>query len=250
MPFTLAHPAVVINVKSKKIDLTAIVLGAMSPDFLYFINFKPYGSLGHTFIGFLILNLPICFILAYIFHKYVKKSLIIHMPSPIDKWYSNFAISNWQLNDIKRVVKFTYSAVIGMITHVIWDGFTHESGLFVEHIKILVSSIKFYNYNIPIYKVLQHGSTIIGIIIIAIYIYNNKNINGSRLMVTKREKVTYWFFNGLLMIIFIFICYISSVLDLNNIAIGNVIITFMNCSLLAIISSSIIINKGNLSLEI
>lgn len=56
MPFTLAHPAAVVFFKNKKFNLTALILGSMAPDFIYFLNFRPYGNLGHQILGFFILN--------------------------------------------------------------------------------------------------------------------------------------------------------------------------------------------------
>ncbi|MDU4473291.1 MAG: DUF4184 family protein, partial [Clostridium perfringens] len=80
MPFTLAHPAAVVFLKNKKFNLTALILGSMAPDFIYFLNFRPYGNLGHQILGFFILNLPLCILLAYIFHNFIKSPLISHLP--------------------------------------------------------------------------------------------------------------------------------------------------------------------------
>ena len=74
MPFTLAHPAAVFFFKNKKFNLTALILGSMAPDFIYFLNFRPYGNLGHKILGFFILNLPLCILLAYIFHNFIISS--------------------------------------------------------------------------------------------------------------------------------------------------------------------------------
>ncbi len=38
MPFTLAHPAAVVFLKNKKFNFTALILGSMAPDFIYFLN--------------------------------------------------------------------------------------------------------------------------------------------------------------------------------------------------------------------
>ncbi|AIK36171.1 hypothetical protein BG07_3819 [Bacillus pseudomycoides] len=51
MPFTFAHPAAVIPFckKQRYVSVTALVLGSMVPDFEYFLHFRPYGVIGHTF---------------------------------------------------------------------------------------------------------------------------------------------------------------------------------------------------------
>lgn len=72
MPFTLAHPAVVIFSKNKNFNLLGLILGSMAPDFIYFLLFNPSSNLGHTLLGFIILNLPICFLLNYLILKFIK----------------------------------------------------------------------------------------------------------------------------------------------------------------------------------
>ncbi|HNH84716.1 MAG TPA: DUF4184 family protein, partial [Acidobacteriota bacterium] len=51
MPFTFCHPAIVIPVARRSHWLSPLVIGSMSPDFLYFLNFSTGHSFGHTFTG-------------------------------------------------------------------------------------------------------------------------------------------------------------------------------------------------------
>lgn len=172
MPFTLAHPTAVVCLKNKRFNFTALILGSMAPDFLYFINFRPYGHFGHEFLGFFLLNLPICFLLAYIFHNVMKSNLISHLPRPFDSWYGYLRTEKFMLHSWNGVLVFAYSALIGMLTHVIWDGFTHSSGFFVKHISWLSHKISIGGgTEIYIYKLIQHGSTVIGGIIVLIALY-------------------------------------------------------------------------------
>ena len=60
MPFTLAHPAVVLCLPEKPfLHRGALVLGAMSPDFIYFLQGRAANGFGHTLLGALCLNLPL-----------------------------------------------------------------------------------------------------------------------------------------------------------------------------------------------
>ncbi|KYH34391.1 hypothetical protein CLTEP_16240 [Clostridium tepidiprofundi DSM 19306] len=180
MPFTLSHPAAIIPIKkkwSRYFSLTALILGSMAPDFEYFLRFRPMGIVGHTFWGFLYLNLPLCLLLAYLFHYVIKKPLVMCLPHPMDNWYRYLIEKRWEIKSLKEFLIFVYSALLGMFTHVFWDGFTHSTGMFVRIIPSLSNNINFYRYSIPVYKLLQHGSTLLGLIVILIFLFKIRNRN-------------------------------------------------------------------------
>lgn len=177
MPFTLAHPAAVVYLKNTRFNFTALILGSMAPDFLYFINFRPYGHFGHEFLGMFLLNLPLCFLLAYLFHNVIKSNLISHLPRPFDSWYGYLRTEKFMIHSWNDVWVFTYSSLFGMITHILWDGFTHSNGFFVSHISYLSRKVFLMgNHEVYVYKIIQHGSTIIGgiIVLIALYMLRDK----------------------------------------------------------------------------
>lgn len=213
MPFTFTHPAIVIPIKkrwTKYFSLTALVIGSMAPDFEYFTRFIPRGTIGHTAMGFFYFNLPLCFFIAYIYHYIVKKPFIFNMPSPLNKWYYLLAVEKWGINSIKEFMTFSYSAVIGMASHVFWDSFTHKTGFFVKRVSLLRASIHISNHKIPVYKFLQHGSTLISIIIILTYLYKIRTIG--KIIIPKiswKDKITYYFLIlliGILVVLYRMFC--------------------------------------------
>lgn len=243
MPFTFSHPAAVIpfNEKAHKyFDMTALILGSMAPDFEYFINFQPKGTLGHTFLGFILYNLPICFLLAVIFHKIVKKPLIKAMPSPIDKWFNYIANKTWTLNSVAKFIIFIYSALFGMVTHIIWDSFTHENGYFVKLIPSLSKSIDIHSLNMPIYKFLQHGSTLVGAIIILIFLLKLRDKNSKlRKRMNSEYKLIFFIFIAASSIMFTIFSIISTgVMDIKYI--GMYIVTSINGGIFGTIFISVI----------
>lgn len=175
MPFTLAHPSVVLPFKNKYFNLSALILGSMAPDFIYFILFSPSSNLGHTVNGFILLNLPMCFLINFLFFKYIKNTVIYSMPSVIYNKYAYITKYENNLNCKLDYIKFVYSALVGMLTHILWDAFTHKTGFFVTHLPVLNKSIEIFQTDIPVYKLLQHGSTVIGFLIIVIFIYNKRD---------------------------------------------------------------------------
>ena len=186
MSFTLAHPAAIIPLcrKNRYFHKIGLILGSMAPDFEYFLHLKPYATIGHNCLGFLIINLPLCFVIYYLYINFIQYSFSllaienVKLISQKTIAYSNFIKTNNKIVFLDKksslkikvinTIKFTLSALIGMFTHVFWDSFTHINGYFVKNIAML--NVKILN-RIPIYKVLQHGGTIIGFSIIVFILY-------------------------------------------------------------------------------
>jgi len=233
MPFTVSHPAIIMPIlKHGHIDKTALIVGSMAPDFEYFIHFKPYQVYGHTLLGFLIYNLPMVILVSFIFHKSIKPSVIPNLP----EWLANRVCSNQPQTfklSLRSTVIFIYSALFGMLTHLIWDSFTHHSGAAVKWIG-LNQMIEITSINLPLYKLFQHGSTVIGFIIISFYILNIKE--KKRLCIkSRKEKVFYWLIVCLLSVVLM--C--SFIVMINIASLGGYVVSFMNAVMLSILIISV-----------
>ncbi|KAA0944267.1 DUF4184 family protein [Sporosarcina sp. ANT_H38] len=192
MPLTFAHPAAVLpfSRNSKYVNFLALVLGSMSPDFEYFLRGMPYGEIGHTFFGFIAFNLPIVVMVYLIYKAYIHRTLFRHLPSFLQDTYSQKTSSSRSL----KVFVFLYSALFGMLTHVVWDSFTHSVGFMVKNLSILSTTVHIYGFNIPVFKFLQHGGTLVGIIAIIGYMYFRTAKNrliGDR-STGPKQKLMYW----------------------------------------------------------
>lgn len=192
MPLTFAHPAVVLpfSRNSPYIHFSAMVLGSMAPDFEYFLRGKPYGEVGHTFVGFITFNLPLVVIIYFIYRFYIHRTLFAHLPSFLQDPGSEKPQSTKVLN----VIVFVYSALFGMLTHVVWDSFTHLEGLMVLNFPILTHPFHLYGFTIPVFKFLQHGSTLVGILAIIGYMFyrTTKNKQNNRPNPSPKQKRMYW----------------------------------------------------------
>lgn len=247
VPFTFAHPAAVVPfIKRQNMNATALVLGSMAPDFEYFVRFQPVGLFGHNLGGFLYFNLPLCFLIFYTFHKVVKKPFIACLPHPFDDWFWNFAVREWNLNSIRSVWIFTYSALLGMVTHVLWDSFTHQTGWFVERSPILFHVVHLSGIAIPIFKILQHGSTIGGLVMLAFFCYRLRD-QQTRVpqILASGTKGSYYgsivIFGGTACLgLFLWHSYI----DPGYSPIGAYIVTFLNGLVLGTIAASIFLKKS------
>jgi hypothetical protein len=242
MPFTFAHPSAILPLKNKSFNLSGLILGSMAPDFIYFILFNPSSNIGHTFLGFVLFNLPICFLLNYIFYKYIQELFIVSMPTFISTRYIYLVQNKNQLSNRKDILRFIYSCLIGMLTHIFWDAFTHKTGFFVNQIPFLKHSILIFDVSIPIFKILQHGSSFIGFIFIFIYIFNrrDKNINKYTLKINK----TSIYLSILLIFILILIMFITIFIKVDIfIGVGRLVITSINSLLISYLIVGFIFKK-------
>ena len=243
MPFTFAHPAIVIPCKKKApnyLDLSALVIGSMAPDFEYFLRFMPKGTIGHTLIGSICFDIPLVIILYLLWEYIIKRPFILSMPHPIDKKLS-FLINEKKSFTLKKVIIFIYSSLIGIYSHILWDGFTHKTGYFVMKLSLLSNKISILNYKVPVYKFLQHGSTVIGSIYIIVYLYSlMKYTDCNMKFFNKEDKVNYWIL--VIVITFsIFLYRITMTLDFVSLKyFGIYIVSFISSILLSILIVSFV----------
>ena len=63
------------------------------------------------------------------------------------------------------------SIVVGALTHLIWDAWTHDDGFFVVSLPILQTRLgEIDGYQVYAYKILQHGSTFLGFVCLGLWV--------------------------------------------------------------------------------
>lgn len=171
MPFTPAHAVISLPFikRMRAFSVLGLILGTMAPDFEYFIQMKPASMGGHEFPGMLLLNLPLCVFLAILYVNILEDGIIQILPTAwAKKWprfgrsVKTYAIAEW--------LNFVFWSMAGMVTHVLWDSFTHKSGIMLKYIPVLKSPFQLGEYSIPVYKLLQHGGTALGLLAILVYL--------------------------------------------------------------------------------
>jgi hypothetical protein len=163
MPFTLSHPlfaAPLQKLAPRYLSVTGLVLGSMSPDFEYFIALEAYRTIGHTFAGFLLMDLPLSVAFAFAFHYVMKPVLSMLLPSwgGMDR-YACERSAAWRLSGVRDWTVFLISVFIGYLSHLFMDGWSHRHTFMTEHMDFL---LQVYQGN-PIYKTVQYGLSLIGL---------------------------------------------------------------------------------------
>lgn len=174
MAFTFAHPAAVIPLHKYKnrFHPAALVFGSMAPDFEYFLYVKPMQVSGHTLLGLVTTNLPLVFMIWLLYEAFVRDAFLRYLPDPFWKGAQQYRRQPQYICHVREAWMFIYSALLGMLTHIIWDSFTHQSGVMVEAIPVLQKGISLLGSQVPLYKIMQHGSTAIGFFVIGLFFHS------------------------------------------------------------------------------
>lgn len=130
MPFTFSHPAVIIPFKKifkNRLSVTGLAVGSMMPDIEYFVRMEGLSTYGHTWDGVLWFDMPIGVAVAFIFHNYIRNSFIDHLPLFLQSRLQPPRQLNWNQWIGTRWPVFILCLIAGSASHILWDGFTHET---------------------------------------------------------------------------------------------------------------------------
>lgn len=191
MPFTPAHTAIVLPfLKSKRVSATGLVLGSITPDFEYFFKMDVDGRVSHSLAGLFYFNLPTAFLLALIFHQVVKANLIDNLPTFLQARLQPVRQFDFLPYLKAHYVLFGLSVLVGALSHIGWDAFTHSSGYFVTSLAFLYEGnyVRFDGVNYPLWYALQHISTAIGLTAVGFYILIQPEHKA-----TSKPRLVYWF---------------------------------------------------------
>ena len=191
MPFTPAHPAIVLPLlKRARMSALGLIVGSMAPDFEYFFKMKVSSHYSHTLGGLLYFDLPVSFLLGWLFIRFVRISLLSNLPHFLQRRLRPMA-----LMDSKQILRegwlaFAYSALLGSMSHLLWDSFTHRDAFFVQNLSFYHGAyIPFDGVRYPLWYALQHISSAIGLFILVLYVIQQPTDS----VTLYRPNVGYWF---------------------------------------------------------
>lgn len=195
MPFTLSHTLAIYPFRmfcGTYLSFSGLFIGSMVPDFEFFVRVTLYAVWSHTIWGVFLFDLPLALLLLIIFHKFIKKILILHLPDILFQRFSNRIDEDWLQFFKKSPLKVIISILIGIFTHFAWDNFTHEPRYISSiYFDVLVSDINVFSMKLKLYQLLQVLSSIVGIawFLFAVYITPVKN---KKNYVSIKSKISYW----------------------------------------------------------
>lgn len=154
------------------LDATCLVIGSMAPDFEYFARVKLADTIGHTLAGLVLWCLPVTVVCAAVFHHLVKRPALLVAPRALAARLAPLADRPWRPRWTPAgALVIVASAVLGAATHLAWDGLTHATGWGPRNFAALRVDYPLPVLGaMPLHRILQHGSTLIGLTVLAIVI--------------------------------------------------------------------------------
>ena len=176
MPFTPSHALVALPFIGTPLVPAAIAIGAMTPDLPLFLRGVGLDySFTHTF-GNVVWTALVAFVLFLVWRVVLRPAVGELSPS----WVARRVPADWSQSGVEAAgaavgfgarrpwypVLLAVSLILGVLSHILWDLFTHEGRWGVE---ILPALGEMWG---PLtgYKWLQHGSSAIGLVVIAIWV--------------------------------------------------------------------------------
>jgi Domain of unknown function (DUF4184) len=167
VPFTPAHAIAALPFRRTRVDLTAMVVGSLSPDFEYFLRLAPHGGFGHTWLGGLVADLPLSLLVLWLYQSYLKAGLYAVAPGlfPFRETERKAAPVARGLRQWAIVVA---SILLGAATHIVWDSFTHKDSWPYDHIAFLRAHVPLVFWRADMCNVLQVASSVAGMVVLVV----------------------------------------------------------------------------------
>lgn len=159
MPFTLAHPAVVLPLRGLGLPMTALVAGSLVPDLPQMVGFSQARSWSHSLLGVVTIDLVIGMGGVLLWYAFYRRPLVDLAP---DRWRT-------RLPETVRIGRREWlwcvpGVLVGATTHVVWDTFTHEDAWGVRRVAVLRESV----FGVEVYAWAQHVCSVIGLVAVVV----------------------------------------------------------------------------------
>jgi hypothetical protein len=176
MPFTLAHPAVVLPFGRQLARwrlLSATLIGSVVPDFGWFLPARPARFETHSVNALLSFCLPVGLAAYWLFQRVIRRPILELLPSAAYlRWQGSSEPADYR--SLRQWLLAACGVLAGAITHLIWDAFTHEGARGLRLFPVLGdSAVEISGHHLTGAHLLQDANSVVGVIIVvAIALYS------------------------------------------------------------------------------
>jgi hypothetical protein len=153
MPFTGSHPAAILPFARTAMPLSALAVGSMVPDLPFYAPVPYSVRLCHELVGVLTVDLLSGLVLYAIWLAVLRPVIAVYLPSAIGRLPPPPRAKPWWI---------VAGLLVGALTHVVWDAFTHADGWGVQ----LVPVLDYHLGALPAYEWAQYASGAAGLAVI------------------------------------------------------------------------------------
>jgi hypothetical protein len=168
MPFTISHAAVVLpfsRLLARWRLLSAVVIGAMVPDFGLFFPWRVPRFETHSAMALLAFCVPVGVATYWVFQYLIKTPLIELLPEGAYARWRQFS-SPANFASVRQWILAAAGVLAGAVTHLVWDAFTHENARGIRMIPWLEEPVDIGSHRVAGARLLQDGSSLIGLIVV------------------------------------------------------------------------------------
>ncbi|MEL7083797.1 MAG: DUF4184 family protein [Cyanobacteria bacterium P01_G01_bin.4] len=173
MPFTPSHILAIVPVGKlwpRKLAFSALAIGSIVPDWPLFIPIGPSYSATHSLIGLAIACIPLGLAIYVFFHSVLKQPLFELLPHPLRQRSIQLAAPTVP-SRMQQWLDIIIAIAIGALTHIVWDAFSHQGKWGTQLIPVLNRTVlTIGNQPIPGYKLVQYGSSAIGLPLLLVFL--------------------------------------------------------------------------------
>ncbi|GAA2725710.1 DUF4184 family protein [Actinocorallia aurantiaca] len=161
MPFTLSHIAAVLPLRSRFLLPSGLVLGSTVPDIPLFVPLSDRPTT-HSALGLVTWDLGMGLVLLAAFHLLLKHPLLALCPRAVRDRLEPVVNGPSRRRVLWAAVP---SLLLGSVTHVVWDAFTHFTGPGVRAFPELTTVVN----GLPVYRWGQYGSGVFGALAVLVW---------------------------------------------------------------------------------
>lgn len=169
MPYTISHTAAVLPFSrwlAPRRLLSAAVIGSMIPDAGYLLPWDPPRFETHSLVGLFTFCLPMGLLGYWIFQLLIKRAVLEALPDGSYSRARPYAAAA-RLGSARQWFIAAIGVLAGAITHLAWDGFTHEGARGVRMFPALNDDLaNVGGHHLLIFKLLQQGSSLFGLMVV------------------------------------------------------------------------------------
>ncbi len=193
MPFTFSHPALILPITktNTRFSTTAIIIGSIVPDFEFFFQMREVPNIGHHILGFFVFDIPLAIIFCYLFHNVLRDPLIENLPTYFQKKCAKIYSFDWNAYASKNFFLFLSSLILGILSHLLIDEFTHHDGQLVVLLPILKTNIYLASKPFQVFYLLQIILSVFGLVSLFQIIVKSSNQTLSNHKIGRNNK-WYW----------------------------------------------------------
>lgn len=159
MPFTLSHAVLappIAKLTGYRLPIAALAIGTMTPD-LYRLFTQADYDISHQWSGIIFPNLLIGLVFCLLWYGLYRTAI-----------FRFFGIKKpLNLISLDKIAGFLiaiiFAVLIGISTHLVWDGLTHSDFRSFAFEDFLNQSVSLGKYVYPMHRVLQIGTSIIAL---------------------------------------------------------------------------------------